>query len=87
MSKITEQDKLYIKQVIGLISDKIKVCCKCLFGEKNSLAAVWKFTYTAAGYSSSAFTFAVFLKDLIGFDKAEIWFKEHWWILIAMESL
>lgn len=52
--------------------------------EKNSLAAVWKLSYTAIGYISSVFTFSILLKDLIGFNKAETFCKNHWIILILI---
>lgn len=69
---------------IAVFRDKIKVWIKCLFSEKNSLVAVWKLLYTAIGYISSVFAFSVLLKDLVGFDKAEIFCKNCWIILVLM---
>lgn len=67
-----------------IIWDRIKVLLKSLFGEKNSLTAIWKLLSTTIGYISSVFAFVVLLKDLTGFNKAEIWVKDRWWILIII---
>ena len=64
--------------------DRIKVLLKSFGTEKNSLDAVWKLLYTAIGYISSIFTFAVLLKDLAGFDKAEILCKNYWLGLVLI---
>ncbi len=64
--------------------DRIKVLLKSLVGEKNSLGAIWKLIYTAIGYVSSFFTFAVLLNDLIGFNKVEMLCKRYWIVLIII---
>lgn len=64
--------------------DKIKVLLKSFGTEKNSLSEIWKLVYTAIGYISSIFTFAVLLKDLVDFDKAEILCKSHWPSLVVI---
>lgn len=64
--------------------DRIKVLLKSFGTEKNSLDAVWKLLYTAIGYISSIFAFAVLLKDLAGFDKAEILCKNYWLGLVLI---
>lgn len=81
---MSKPKNLYFKQIYGNAKDWIKVRGKCLVGEKNSLSAMWKLTYTAIGYISSVFAFTVLLKDLIGFDKAEELCKRHWWVLIII---
>lgn len=67
--------------------DRIKVLLKSFGTEKNSLDAVWKLLYTAIGYISSIFAFAVLLKDLAGFDKAEILCKNYWLGLVLIGLL
>ena len=84
MNKITEKDKLYIKQVVKNHTDKITVLCKCLIGEKKSLSVIWKLFYSTIGYISSLYAFSVLIKDLVGFDKVEIWLKGHLIILVAV---
>ena len=64
--------------------DRIKVLLKSFGSENNSLAALWKLVYTAIGYISSIFAFAVLLKDLAGFDKAEILCKSYWLGLVVI---
>ncbi|MCI5510221.1 MAG: DUF6430 domain-containing protein [Eubacterium sp.] len=64
--------------------DKLKVLLKCLFSEKNSIAAAWKLSYTAIGYISSIFAFSVLLKDLAEFNKAEALCKNHWVTLVLI---
>lgn len=64
--------------------DRIKVLLKSFGTENNSLVALWKLVYTAIGYISSIFAFAVLLKDLAGFDKAEILCKNYWLGLVLI---
>ena len=64
--------------------DQVGVWNKCLMSEKNSLAAVWKLSYTAIGYISSVFAFSVLLKDLAAFNEAETLCKKYWLILILI---
>ena len=63
--------------------DKIQVLLKSLLPEMNSLDKLWKFMSTTIGYISSIFTFAVLLKNLTSFDKAEALCKSHWkWLIL-----
>ena len=57
--------------------NRIKLLWKSLTGEMNTLKAIWKLFYTAIGYVSSFFSSAVLLKDLVGWDKLELWTKGH----------
>ncbi len=52
--------------------DRIKVILKSLVTEKNSLMSIWKIIYTAIGYISSVFTFAVLIKDMMSIDAFEL---------------
>lgn len=65
-------------RILFLIWDRIKVLLKSMVVEKNSLIAIWKLVSSAVGYISSIFAFAVLLKDLVGFDKAETLCKNYW---------
>lgn len=67
-----------------LMWDRIKVLLKSMVVEKNSLIAIWKLVSTAIGYISSVFTFAVLLKNLVGFDKAETLCKSYWVVLVLI---
>ncbi len=67
--------------------NQIKLLWKSLTGEMNTLKAVWKLTYTAIGYVSSFFSFAVLLKDLAGLDKLEVWTKDHWQMIVIIGLL
>ena len=73
-----------MSRVIVIIKDWIAVRLKCLVGEKSTIPVIWKLTYTAIGYVSSLFAFAVLLKDLIAFDTAETFCKDHWWLVILI---
>lgn len=73
---------LRLNQIKENVKDWIAVRWKCLVGEKKTITALWKLFYTAIGYISSIFTFAVLLKDLTGFEKAEAMCKKHFWLLI-----
>lgn len=64
--------------------DKIKVIVKSLFGEKGTLKAGWKLISSCIGYISSIFAFAVLLKELFGFAKAEELCRKYWWVLIII---
>ena len=77
-------NKEYLKQLISMKIDRIKVFLKCLIGEKNSLKALRKLIATAIGYISSFFAFAVLLKDLVNIDKLELLCKRYWWILLII---
>ena len=76
-----------MSRVVGNIKDWFAVRLKCLVGEKNTLSAIWKLLYTAVGYTSSIFAFAVLLKDLIGIDKVESYCKDHWWLVILVGAI
>lgn len=67
--------------------NQIRLLWKSLTGEMNTLNAVWKLTYTAIGYVSSFFSFAVLLKDLAGWNKLEVWTKDHWQMVIIIGLL
>ena len=56
--------------------DRIKVILKSLVTEKNSLMSIWKIIYTAIGYISSVFTFAVLIKDMMSIDAFELLCKK-----------
>ena len=75
---------LRIKQLLGNAKDWIGVRLKCLVGEKKTLSAIWKLIYTAIGYASSIFAFAILLKDMMSFDKVEIFCKDRWWLVILI---
>lgn len=75
---------LRIKQLLGNMRDWIAVRLKCLVGEKKTLSAIWKLIYTAIGYASSIFAFAILLKDMMSFDKVEIFCKDRWWLVILI---
>lgn len=62
--------------------DRIRVLLKSITGEFDTAKAIWKLGYTAIGYVSSLFSLAVLFKDLMGFDKLELWIKEHWVIAV-----
>lgn len=62
--------------------NRLKLLCKSLAGEMNTLQAVWKLIYTAIGYVSSFFASTVLLKDLTGCFKPEMWTKDHWQIIV-----
>lgn len=76
-------NKEYLKQLISIKIDRIKVFLKCLIGEKNTFKALRKLIATAIGYISSIYTFSVLLKDLLEVDKLELICKKYWWILIV----
>lgn len=67
--------------------NQIRLLWKSLTGEMNTLNAVWKLTYTVIGYVSSFFSFAVLLKDLAGWNKLEVWTKDHWQMVIIVGLL
>lgn len=67
--------------------DRIKVILKSLVTEKNSLMSIWKIIYTAIGYISSVFTFAVLIKDMMSIDAFELLCKKFWWALILIGFL
>ena len=75
---------LRIKQLLGNVKDWIAVRLKCLVGEKKTISAIWKLIYTAIGYISSVLAFAVLLKDMMSFDKMEIFCKDRWWLVILI---
>ena len=56
--------------------DRIKVKLKSLVTEKNSLMSIWKIIYTAIGYISSVFAFAVLIKDMMSIDAFELLCKK-----------
>lgn len=53
----------------------------------NTLKAIWKLIYTAIGYVSSFFSSAVLLKDLVGWDKLEVWTKGNWQMIVIVGLL
>lgn len=58
--------------------DRIKVKLKSLVTEKNSLMSIGKIIYTAIGYISSVFAFAVLIKDMMSIDTFQLkYFKEN----------
>lgn len=67
--------------------NQIRLLWKSLTGEMNTLNAVWKLIYTTIGYVSSFFSFAVLLKDLAGWDKLEVWTKDHWQMIVIIGLL
>lgn len=73
-----------IKQMLENMKYCLFVCCKCLVGEKSSIIAFWKLTYTTIGCVSSIFAFSVLLKDLVGCDKVEDFCKDRWYMLIVI---
>ena len=73
-----------MNRIYGVFCDSIKVLLKSLLGEKNSLTAMWKLVSTSIGCISSIFAFSVLLKNLVGFDKAEAFCKEHWILLVII---
>lgn len=81
---MNDMKSLRIKQLLGNVKDWIVVRLKCLVGEKKTLSAIWKLIYTAIGYISSVFAFAVLLKDMMSFDKLELFCKAHWWLVIII---
>ena len=62
--------------------DQIGVLLKSATGEIGTPKAIWKLLYTAIGYVSSFFSFAVLVKDIMGFDKLDLWIKENWGMVI-----
>lgn len=62
--------------------DQIGVLLKSATGEIGTPKAIWKLRYTAIGYVSSFFSFAVLVKDIMGFDKLDLWIKENWGMVI-----
>ena len=62
--------------------DQIGVLLKSTTGEIGTPKAIWKLLYTAIGYVSSFFSFAVLVKDIMGFDKLDLWIKENWGMVI-----
>lgn len=75
---------LAMSKKINFIRDKMHVCIKCLFSEKNSLIAVWKLLCTTIGYVSSIFAFSVLLKNLTRFDKAEALCRKYYLLLLII---
>ena len=49
--------------------------------------SIWKIIYTAIGYISSVFTFAVLIKDMMSIDAFELLCKKFWWALILIGFL
>ena len=84
---MNDMKSLRIKQLWGNVKDWIAVRLKCLVGEKKPLSAIWKLIYTAIGYMSSVFTFAVLLKDLMCFNKAETFCKDHCWLVVLIGAI
>lgn len=84
---MSDQNKLRVKQILADTKDWAAVHFKCLFGEKNSISAMWKLVSTAIGYISSIFAFSVLLKDLVGFDNAEELCRNYWWVLIFIGAM
>lgn len=64
--------------------NQIKLAWKLLTLEFNTLNSVWKLVCTAVGYISSFFSLAVLLKDLVGWNKLEMWTKAHWLIVVLI---
>ncbi len=63
--------------------DRFRVFWKSLSREKNTFLALWQLTYTAIGFISTAFSFAVLVKNLIGYTGFESWCKDYWWALLS----
>lgn len=84
LRKRWDMNKEYLKQWISMKVDRMKVLLKCLIGEKNTFKALRKLFFTAIGYISSIYTFAVLLKDLLVVDKLVLICKKYWWILIII---
>lgn len=61
--------------------NQIRVLIKSITEEIDTPKAIWKLVYTAIGYVSSFFSLAVLFKDLMEFDKLELWIKENWGIV------
>lgn len=62
--------------------DQIKLLCKTLTGEINTLKGLWRLIRTAIGYISSFFSFGVLLRNLVAYDKLELWTKGHWQLIL-----
>lgn len=67
-----------------MLKYRIHTIWKSLTGEKNTLKAFTKLILTAIGCVSSVFTFAVLIKDWVGFDKFESLCKKYWIALILI---
>ena len=69
------------------MSDRLKVIVFSLTGGKNTIKGMWKLISTTISIMSSIFAFSVLLKDLLGFDKAEMWCKHYWYCLLLASIL
>lgn len=67
--------------------NQIRLLWKSLTGEMSTPKAIWRLIYTAIGYVSSFFSSAVLLKDLAGWDKLEVWTKDHWQMVVIVGLL
>lgn len=67
-----------------MMQNRIRALLKSLIGEKNSLKAVSKLIIVSVGYISSIYTFAVLLKNWVGYTGLEDACKEKWYILILV---
>ena len=62
--------------------DRLKIIAFSLTGGKNTIKGMWKLISTTISIMSSIFAFSVLLKDLLGFDKAEMLCKHYWYCLL-----
>ena len=62
--------------------DRVRLLWKSLTGEINTRKALYKLIYTAIGYISSFFSFAVLLKELTICDRLEEFTKDCWPIIV-----
>ena len=67
--------------------NQVRLLLKSVTGEMHTVKAVWKLIYTAIGYVSSFFSSTVLLKEFAGYEKLEIWVKDHWQIVVVFGLL